>query len=121
VWYEIANRLKDDLGNSYPSPRQAVIITTKTATANEDTVQYYLRTIWKHRRGAAVNQPPSVLVWDSFTAHCTQTVQEIAKDETNTYLHRIDGGLTPKLQPLDKVVNKVSDTMLSCAITRRCC
>lgn len=121
VWYEIFHRRTDDLGNSYPPPGKAVIITTSTATANELCVKHYLKTIWKYREGAAVQQPPSVLVWDSFTAHGTDGVKKLA-EELNTTLHRIDGGLTPVLQPLDKVVNKVSCCRLSDVfiLTGRC-
>jgi len=107
VWHEIKERLPDDLGNTYPPRGRAVIITSPTATSNEICVKHFLHTIWQYRKGASADQPRSILVWDSFTAHQTDSLPVIL-ERMRTIPHKIEGGLTPVLQPLDAVINKVS-------------
>lgn len=109
VWHEIKNRLPDAQGNHYPAPRKAVIITSPSATSCERCTGKHLASIWRYRAGGA--QPKSILVWDAFTAHGTESVRQHATS-LNTARHFIDGGLTSVLQPLDKVVNKVRSTKM---------
>ena len=47
----------------------------------------------------------SLLVWDSFCAHLTESVKE-AFQRRSIDVAVIPGGLTPVLQPLDKCLNK---------------
>ena len=47
----------------------------------------------------------SLLVWDSFCAHLTESVKE-ALQRRSIDVAVIPGGLTPVLQPLDKCLNK---------------
>ena len=47
----------------------------------------------------------SLLVWDSFRAHLTESVKEVLQQQ-NIDVAVIPGGLTPVLQPLDKCLNK---------------
>ena len=46
----------------------------------------------------------SLLVWDSFRAHLTESVEALQRRKID--LAVIPGGLTPVLQPLDKCLNK---------------
>ena len=105
IWYEIVNNIPDATGNRYPPRSKCVIITQPKSNSNELCTTHYLKTIWKNRSSAG-RQPKSMLVWDSFSAHGTDSVKGYLSD-LNTISHVIDGGLTPKMQPLDKVVNKV--------------
>ena len=47
----------------------------------------------------------SLLVWNSFCAHLTESVKE-ALQRRSIDVAVIPGGLTPVLQPLDKCLNK---------------
>ena len=47
----------------------------------------------------------SLLVWDSFRAHLTDSVKDDLK-QRNIDVAVIPGGLTPVVQPLDKCLNK---------------
>lgn len=113
IWYEICRRLPDARGVMYPPRSKVHIITSPSATSCERCTKYFLNTIWKYRRGG--QQTPALLVWDSFTAHGTKAVKELVQS-MNTQTHVIDGGLTPVLQPMDRVINRVSnvDVPVSC-------
>lgn len=117
VWYEIVHRLPDAQGNEYPARGAVHIITSLSATSDVHCTSYFLASIWKFRRGGGV-QPPSVLVWDAFTAHGTAAAHQLAA-ACNTSTQVIDGGLTPVLQPMDRIVNRVSTSeLLSCGIAK---
>lgn len=108
IWNEIFRRLPDAEGVHYPSKRAALIITSPSAMSCEKCTNYFINFIWRWRKGA--NRPPSILVWDSFSAHGTDSVKQNV-ETTNTQTHVIDGGLTPVLQPMDKLINKASNPL----------
>lgn len=64
----------------------------------------WLADVWNKRPGALLGQR-SMLVWDMFRAHITDSVKEKAKN-LKTDLCVIPGGLTSMLQPLDVCLNK---------------
>ena len=60
--------------------------------------------VWRARPGGFANTQ-SLLVWDSFSAHLTDTVkQQLRENKTATAV--IPGGLTSLVQPLDVCLNK---------------
>ena len=56
----------------------------------------------------------SLLVWDSFRAHLTDSVKDDLK-QRNIDVAVIPGGLTPVVQPLDKCLNKPFKDNVLCA------
>ena len=64
----------------------------------------WLQTVWNGRAGALI-QKKSLLVWDMFRAHLSDSCKKTAR-EMKTDLAVIPGGLTSVLQPLDVCINK---------------
>ena len=66
--------------------------------------------VWNQRperqgRLGGYRQPDTLLAWDDYTVHKTDASKK-AMAASNTTLFHIPGGLTPKLQPCDRLVNK---------------
>ncbi|CAM9817043.1 unnamed protein product, partial [Scytosiphon promiscuus] len=63
---------------------------------------------WKlrHNNGSIVKQRPSILVLDDFKCHRGAAFIADLKRKANTTVLLIPGGLTPLLQPLDRMLNK---------------
>ena len=57
-------------------------------------------------------QPDTLLAWDDNTVHKTAASAE-AMAESNTTLFLVPGGLSPKLQPCDGLVNKLFKAHMS--------
>ena len=67
-------------------------------------VKIWIEKVWRARLGGFANTQ-SLLVWDSFSAHLTDTVkQQLRENKTATAV--IPGGLTSLVQPLDVCLNK---------------
>ena len=64
----------------------------------------WINEVWAHRPGAML-KPKSVLVWDMFKSHLTDTAKKLVKSK-KTDMEVIPGGLTSVLQPLDVSLNK---------------
>ena len=67
--------------------------------------------VWNKRperqgRSGGYRQSDTLLAWDDYTVHKTDASKE-AIAESNTTLFYIPGGLAPKLQPCDGLVNKL--------------
>ena len=68
---------------------------------DESGVKIWIEKVWRARTGGFANTQ-SLLVWDSFSAHLTDTVkQQLRENKTATAV--IPGGLT---RPLDVCLNK---------------
>ena len=71
---------------------------------DESGVKIWIEKVWRARPGGFANTQ-SLLVWDSFSAHLTDTVkQQLRENKTATAV--IPGGLTSLVQPLDVCLNK---------------
>jgi hypothetical protein len=71
---------------------------------DETGIQKWLHQVWNCRPGAMMARR-SMLVWDMFRAHITESVKKTIKDlKSDTAV--IPGGLTSVLQPLDVCLNK---------------
>jgi len=71
---------------------------------DEKGIVLWLNKVWDTRPGALLKKK-SMLVWDQFRSHLTDTVKAKLKS-LNTFQPMIPGGLTSILQPLDVVLNK---------------
>ena len=71
---------------------------------DEEGIILWLKKVWDTRPGALLKKK-SMLLWDQFCSHLTDTVKAKVKN-LNTFQCVIPGGLTPILQPLDVVLNK---------------
>ena len=72
-------------------------------TFEYEIIDPYIK-VWRARPGGFANTQ-SLLVWDSFSAHLTDTVkQQLRENKTATAV--IPGGLTSLVQPLDVCLNK---------------
>ena len=71
---------------------------------DEAGTQQWLRQVWNARPGAMMAKR-SMLVWDMFRAHVTESCRNTARD-LRTDMAIIPGGLTFVLQPLDVCLNK---------------
>lgn len=64
----------------------------------------WINEVWARRPGAML-KPKSLLVWDMFKSHLTDTAKKLLKSK-KTDMAVIPGGLTSVLQPLDVSLNK---------------
>ena len=71
---------------------------------NEKEMIWWIENVWSQRARRG-NNPRSLLILDSFTAHKTDAVKQRFR-EKKTNLAMIPGGLTSRLQPLDVSLNK---------------
>lgn len=71
---------------------------------DSEQMKVWIEKAW-HRRLGGLGRRKSLLVYDAFEAHVTDTVKAAFKRE-NTDLAVIPGGLTSILQPLDVSLNK---------------
>ncbi|CAM9308990.1 unnamed protein product, partial [Ectocarpus sp. 12 AP-2014] len=68
----------------------------------------WLSESWRFRpnHGSVIKQRHSILVLDDFRCHRSESFIEDLRRRTNTTVILIPGGLTPLLQPLDRMLNK---------------
>ena len=75
---------------------------------DESGVKIWIEKVWQARPGGFANTQ-SLLVWDSFSAHLTDTVkQQLRENKTATAV--IPGGLTSLVQPLVTVCQWVKES-----------
>ena len=72
---------------------------------DSEEIKVWIEKVWRARIGG-LGRRKSLLVYDSFEAHVTDTVKASFKRE-KTELAVIPGGLTSLLQPLDVSLNKL--------------
>jgi len=71
---------------------------------DEELTNFWLKEVWCKRPGALLHKK-SLLVWDMFRAHLTDSVKKnLRRHKTNQVV--IPGGTTSILQPLDVSLNK---------------
>jgi len=85
-------------------PEGVIIRTNSEGWMNENEMLWWVENVWTKRANRG-NNPRSLLVLDSFTAHKTEAVKQRFY-EKRTDLAVIPGGLTSRLQPLDVSLNK---------------
>ena len=85
-------------------PNEVVIYWNEAGWMDEAGCKFWLRNVWQRRPGGQ-RRERSLLVWDSFSAHLTDSVTKDVKN-CNTDVAVIPGDLTGMLQPLDVSLNK---------------
>src|SRR5256886_12471050 len=85
-------------------PEGVIIRTNSEGWMNENEMLWWVENVWTKRANRG-NNPRSLLVLDSFTAHKTEAVK-LRFYEKRTDLAVIPGGLTSRLQLLDVSLNK---------------
>ena len=110
VAHEIQHRLPDTEGNHYPPENECFLHCTPTANSNgEATLLYYnevfLREVDAEEDGTL--KRPACLLLDDFRGHSDKRVKEVTKNVVDLHWEIMAGGITPKAQPLDVLVNKV--------------
>ncbi|GES91790.1 pogo transposable element with KRAB domain [Rhizophagus clarus] len=85
-------------------PDGVIIRTNPEGWMNENEMTWWIENVWT-RRASRNNNPRSLLVLDSFSAHKTDVVKQRFR-EKKTDLAVIPGGLTSRLQPLDVSLNR---------------
>jgi len=87
-------------------PSGIVVLMHPKGWMDESGMKIWFNKVWKKRPGGnGGNKRKSLLVMDSFEAHKTDAIKNIALDN-NTDLAIIPGGLTSIVQPLDVCLNK---------------
>jgi len=109
VTYEIFNKLKDKWNNSYPDRSKCYITVSRTANSSGDLTLEYLDEVFLPEVGVVDGclPEPSSLVLDAFRGHSDKKVKAVTEPMENLDWHMMDGGITPKAQPLDVMVNKI--------------
>jgi len=82
----------------------AVVSAQEKGWMDSDQMKIWIEKVWRARIGG-LGRRRSLLVFDAFEAHVTNSVKSSFKHE-NTDLAVIPGGLTSILQPLDVSLNK---------------
>ena len=107
---------KDKIGYAYP---RGVVYAVDPKAWHSQRVfdKVWMPQVWRQRRGRlgrehGYRQPDMLLAWDDYTVHKTAASAE-AMAESNTTLFLVPGGLTPKLQPCDGLVNKLFKAHMS--------
>ena len=86
--------------------KQGIIVSAQQKSwMDADQMKIWIEKVWRSRLGG-LGRRRSLLVYDVFEAHMTESVKAaIARENTN--LADIPGGLTSLLQPLDVSLNKL--------------
>lgn len=94
-------------------PKGVVVHVHPKGWMDEEGCKLWLDKVWRHRPAAArgLRNPRSLLVWDQFSAHLTESVSTKVRS-MNTDVAVIPGGLTGVLQHL---------TMLSLSLNGKNC
>ena len=110
VTYEIYHNLKDKWGNSYPKKNLVYITVSLTASSSALlTLEYldevYFPEVGLDADGELLNN--SGLVLDAFRGHYVKEVKAVTEPMEKLDWLLMDGGITPKAQPLDVLINKL--------------
>lgn len=99
----------DNKGEKYPSTGLAYAVQENAWHSQVVMDNVWIPKVWNQRLGASAVKSKSeetLLMWDDYLPHKSEkTLSALA--ETNTFVHMIPGGLTPKMQSLDGEINKV--------------
>jgi hypothetical protein len=109
ITYEIHHNLPDQWGNHYPNSDKVYITCAKTANSSGVKTIEYLDEVFFPHIGANDRdlQEPAGLVLDAFRGHYAKEVKAVTVPMTQLSWLIMDGGITPKAQPLDVLINKV--------------
>jgi hypothetical protein len=109
VTYEIYHNLPDRWGNKYPDKSKCWITVATKASANTTTTIDYLDNVYLPEVGALERDPtlPCALLLDAYKSHYAAEVKAITEPMELLNWLLMDGGITPKAQPLDVLINKV--------------
>eukprot|EP00903_Cladosiphon_okamuranus_P012229 g11469.t1 len=107
---------KDRKGYAYPRG-MAYVVDPKGWHSQRVFDDVWVPQVWNRRprrqgRLGGYRQPDTLLAWDDYTVHTTDASNK-AMDDSNTTLFHIPGGVTPKLQPCDGLVNKIFKANMS--------
>ena len=110
VTYAIHHMLEDLWHNTFPDPEDCYITVSATANSSGDLTLDYLNEVYFPEVGAVDGelQHPCGLVLDAFRGHFDQKVKAVTDPMDLLDWLLLDGGITPKAQPLDVLINKVS-------------
>ena len=100
---------KDKWRNLYPDRRKLYITTSKSGSSSGDLTLDYLEKVFfpevRDVNGNLVDE--SGLVLDAFARHFDNKVKAITEPTDKLSWLMMDGGITPKVQPLDVLIKKV--------------
>ena len=82
-------------------PKGWVVTVQQKGWMDADLMKQWIQEIWLKYTG----RKNALLVMDSFSAHCTEEIQDLLS-RNNTDIALIPGGCTSKLQPLDVSLNR---------------
>ena len=110
VTYAIYHKEKDLWGNEFPDTDDCYIIVSPTANSSGDLTIDYLNKVYFPEVGGVVAgdlKEPCGLLLDAFRGHHDQKVKDVTEPMENLDWLLMDGGITPKAQPLDVLINKI--------------
>lgn len=112
VAYEILHRLEDKVtGHKYPPESEVALYVSPTANSNGELTVELLEDVILPEIGLVDNEgdptgvPGGILV-DDFKGHSKQCVKDKTKSVPLLNFQIMSGGITPKGQPLDVLVNR---------------
>ena len=100
---------KDKCGNSYPDRSKLYITTSKSGSLSGKLTLDYLEKVFFPEVGDVNGNlvDESGLVLDDFAGHFDNKVKAVTEPNNKISWIMMDGGITPKAQPLDVLINKV--------------
>ena len=98
--------------------KKIIVVCQDNAWMDEKSMEYWIRTVWK-TYGVFKLKKDTLLILDSLGSHKTPGVKELFK-EMKSKLVVVPGGLTCKLQPLDRSINKPFKDALKKRYTEYC-
>ena len=109
VTYEIHHNVPDEWDNQYPDKSLCYVTVSKTANSSGELTLDYLKKVYFPAVGAidGVLSEPSGLLLDAFRGHYEKSVKDYTEPMEMLDWLLMDGGITPKAQPLDVLINKV--------------
>ncbi len=109
VTYEIYHNKPDQWGNHYPPKNKLFVSVNPSASSNGELTIEYLKNVFFPEVGAVDGelQHAAGLVLDAFSGHHKQEVKDYTGKHDQLKWLLMDGGITPKCQPLDVLINKI--------------
>ena len=111
VTYEIHHTLPDHWGNHYPPGNDCYITVSPSAKSNGELSAEILRNCWMDELGIDKNGRSyhiSCMPVDDYKGHSEHSFKQLTLSMSNVLKFEImAGGITPKAQPLDVLINKV--------------
>ena len=109
VTFEIFHNEADQWGNFYPNPEGVYITVSPIANSSGELTLEYLDEVYFPEVGAVEGEltDRSGLLLDAFRGHYAQEVKDVTEPNKLLDWLMMDGGITPKAQPLDVLINKI--------------